>query len=98
MNESRAGRGARFTSPFALLALLGATFLAAPHSLLAMALLVAQIGGYALGAASLAIPAFAAFTGPRLIGFFLLVNAAVMNAWFYHLSGQRSVKWEPTRR
>ena len=89
---------ARFTAPFAIVALLIATVVAAPHSPLAMALLLTQIVGYAIGAASLAIPALASFTIPRLIGFFLLVNAAVMNAWIYHLLGQRAVKWEPTRR
>ena len=47
---------------------------------------------------AIALLLVAALTIPRLIGFFLLVNAAVMNAWFYHLSGQRAVKWEPTRR
>ena len=89
---------ARFTSPFALLALLGASALAAPHSEPALWLLLAQLGGYGLGAASLAIPALTHFAAPRLIGFFMLVNAAVMHAWIYHLSGQRAVKWEPTRR
>jgi len=35
---------------------------------------------------------------PRLAGFFLLVNAAIVVAWFYHLTGKRAVMWQPTQR
>ena len=31
-------------------------------------------------------------------GFFMLVNASMLVAWGYHLSGRRAVVWEPTRR
>ena len=89
---------ARFTSPFALVTLLIASVIAAQESTLATALVIAQGVGYALGAMALMIPAMTHFLVPRLIGFFVLVNAAVMNAWMYHLTGQRAVKWEPTRR
>jgi hypothetical protein len=34
----------------------------------------------------------------RIAGFFLLINASMLVAWAYHLSGQRAVVWTPTRR
>jgi cellulose synthase/poly-beta-1,6-N-acetylglucosamine synthase-like glycosyltransferase len=89
---------ARFTSPFALLILLGSSVAAAPTSPLAAALLVAQGMAYLLGGLSLASPAVARFAPARLGGFFMLVNASMLVAWVYHLTGQRAVVWEPTRR
>lgn len=89
---------ARFTSPFALVVLFGASAAAAPESALAGALWAAQIGGYALGVAALAAPALSSRLLPRLAGFFLLVNASTLVAWGYHLAGRRAVTWEPTRR
>jgi len=89
---------ARFTSPFALLVLLGASAVAAPTSPAAAALLTAQLLAYGLGGLSLAVPAVARFGPARLGGFFMLVNASMLVAWGYHVSGQRVVLWEPTRR
>jgi cellulose synthase/poly-beta-1,6-N-acetylglucosamine synthase-like glycosyltransferase len=89
---------ARFTSPFALVALLVANATAAATSPLARALLAVQLGCYALGAAALRLPWLEAHLFPRLCGFFLLVNAAVLRAWIHHASGERAVLWEPTRR
>jgi cellulose synthase/poly-beta-1,6-N-acetylglucosamine synthase-like glycosyltransferase len=91
-------KAARFTSPFALLALLLASAWAAPASPLAAALLAAQLAAYALGALSLATPAVARLAPARLAGFFLLVNASMLAAWTYHLRGERAVTWEPTKR
>ena len=89
---------ARFTAPFALLALLVASAAAAPSSAPAAALLVAQLAAYALGGLSLVVPAVARIGPARLAGFFMLVNASMLVAWGYHLSGQRAVTWSPTRR
>jgi len=89
---------ARFTAPFALVALLVASALAAPHSWLAALLLFAQVGGYALGTLALAVPAFSRFGPARLISFFLLVNVSMLAAWRHHWSGERAVVWEPTKR
>jgi cellulose synthase/poly-beta-1,6-N-acetylglucosamine synthase-like glycosyltransferase len=89
---------ARFTSPFALLALLAATAAGSNGSVALAVLLWAQLLGYALGAASLAWPALRGGLVPRLAGFFLLVNASMLVAWIYHLSGRRAVTWDPTRR
>lgn len=89
---------ARFTSPFAVLTLLAASTLAAPHSALAAGLLAVQLAGYGLGAAALRLPALERRWLPRLLGFFLMVNAAVLRAWIHHACGERAVLWEPTRR
>jgi cellulose synthase/poly-beta-1,6-N-acetylglucosamine synthase-like glycosyltransferase len=89
---------ARFTAPFALIALLLASAAAARASALGAALLAAQLVAYAAGALSLAVPAFARVAPARLAGFFMLVNASMLVAWGYHLSGQRAVTWDPTRR
>ena len=89
---------ARFTSPFALLVLLLASAAAAPRSLAAASLLALQIAAYGLGGLALASPVVARWFGARLLGFFLLVNASMLVAWAYHLSGRRSVTWQPTRR
>jgi len=89
---------ARFTSPFALLILLAASAAAAPTSTPAALLFAAQIGAYALGGLSLASPSVARFAPARLGGFFMLVNASMLVAWAYHLSGRRAVVWEPTKR
>ncbi len=89
---------ARFSSPFALLGVLAGSALAAAESGVAAALLAAQLLGYGLGALALGMPGVRAWKIPRLAGFFVLVNAAIAVAWFYHLSGRRAVTWQPTRR
>jgi hypothetical protein len=89
---------ARFTVPFALLTLLLASALAARTSSLALALLVAQLIGYAIGSFALLGGAAARALPVRIASFFLLVNASILVAWVYHLSGQRAVVWNPTQR
>jgi cellulose synthase/poly-beta-1,6-N-acetylglucosamine synthase-like glycosyltransferase len=89
---------ARFTSPFALLGMLLASAAAAPASPAAAALLAAQLAAYLVGGLALLSPPVAAWAPARLAGFFILVNASMLVAWGYHLSGRRAVVWEPTRR
>jgi hypothetical protein len=89
---------ARFTSPFALIGLLLGSAVAAPESGLATALLAAQLLMYGVGVLALTLNAVGAWAIPRLMGFFLLVNAAIVVAWGYHLSGRRAVTWQPTKR
>lgn len=89
---------ARFTSPFALLLVLVASALAAPASPSAAVLLGAQLLAYGAGGLALAIPRVGHLMVARLAGFFLLVNASMLVAWAYHLSGRRAVTWRPTRR
>jgi cellulose synthase/poly-beta-1,6-N-acetylglucosamine synthase-like glycosyltransferase len=89
---------ARFTAPFALLALLLASAAAARASGLAAALFGAQLLAYGLGGLSLAVPAVARLAPARLFGFFMLVNASMLVAWGHHWTGRRAVIWDPTRR
>jgi glycosyltransferase involved in cell wall biosynthesis len=89
---------ARFTSPFALLLLLSASFGLAVQGPWGRALLAAQLAAYAGAGLALALPAVARVRPLRLAGFFLLVNAATLVAWLRHLRGARTVVWEPTRR
>jgi cellulose synthase/poly-beta-1,6-N-acetylglucosamine synthase-like glycosyltransferase len=89
---------ARFTSPFALVVLLAASVAASPGSSVASALVLAQLLAYLLGALALLCPLVARSLVARIAGFFMLVNASMIVAWAYHLSGRRAVTWEPTRR
>ncbi len=91
-------KAARFSSPFALAASLAASALLAPESPAAAGLLAAQLAAGALGSAALLWPALGRIRALRLLGFFLLVNAAVLRAWIHHARGERAVLWEPTRR
>jgi cellulose synthase/poly-beta-1,6-N-acetylglucosamine synthase-like glycosyltransferase len=89
---------ARFTSPFALLGVLAGSAFAAAESGFAATLLIAQLLAYALGVAALTVREIGSRSIPRLAGFFVLVNAAIVVAWAYHLSGRRAVTWKPTQR
>jgi cellulose synthase/poly-beta-1,6-N-acetylglucosamine synthase-like glycosyltransferase len=88
----------RFTSPFALLIFLAASAALSVSSPVAGVLLMAQLAAYTLGGLSLVLPSLARFAPARLGGFFMLVNASMLVAWGYHLTGHRAVVWEPTRR
>ena len=88
----------RFTSPVALLILFGAALLGASSSSLLAWLLGIQLIFYAMGVLALISPKIQSALVPRLAGFFILVNASMLVAWMYHLSGRRSVQWQPTQR
>jgi hypothetical protein len=89
---------ARFTAPLALVLLFVASAAAALASGWAALFLAAQLLGYGVGAAALWRPSLQRALVPRLSAFFLLVNASILVAWRYHLSGERAVLWQPTRR
>jgi len=89
---------ARFTSPFALLGLLVASGAGAWESNALLFLFTTQMACYVLAVLALLLPRLSALRPARLAGFFLLVNAAVLVAWAYHVSGRRAVVWQPTRR
>ena len=89
---------ARFTSPFALLTLLVASAVGAMRTPWVAALFLAQVLAYGLGVLGLAIPPVTRLFIPRLVSFFLIVNASIVVAWAYHLSGRRVVAWRPTSR
>jgi len=89
---------ARFTAPFALLALLLLSAAAAPASPTAALLLFAQLAAWGLALAALRLPALQRLLPLRIAAFFLLVNASILVAWFHHWQGERAVVWQPTSR
>lgn len=89
---------ARFTSPFALLALLAASARAAPASGVAAALLALQLLVYGVGGLALVARPLSALFPARIAAFFVLVNASMLVAWGHHLLGRRAVLWQPTKR
>jgi hypothetical protein len=89
---------ARFTSPFALILLLAASGAGALVDPWAAVVFVAQLGAYGLGALALLLPRLRRALIPRMAAFFLIVNASMLVAWSYHLSGRRAIAWRPTRR
>lgn len=89
---------ARFTAPFALIGLLAAAALGASTNLWMAGLFVLQLAAYAIGGLALLQPEQTHFRLARLAGFFMLVNASMLVAWFHYLSGRRAVTWQPTRR
>jgi len=89
---------ARFTSPFALLLVFGASWLAARASVAAAVVFAVQLLLYAFGGLALAFPTARRWFVARVAGFFMLVNASMLVAWWHHLAGRRAVTWEPTRR
>ena len=89
---------ARFTSPFALVVALVASAGLLGSSVLANLLFSGQVAAYAMAGLGLLWPRAASILPVRLAAFFVLVNASMLVAWGYHLSGQRSVQWNPTRR
>jgi glycosyltransferase involved in cell wall biosynthesis len=60
--------------------------------------LVAQIAVYGMGLLALTVARFGRWKPVKLAGYFLLGNAATLMAWFYFLSGEKFVSWQPTQR
>jgi glycosyltransferase involved in cell wall biosynthesis len=60
--------------------------------------MVLQVAVYGAGSLALAVDRFSVWKPVRLAGYFLLGNAATVMAWFYFLSGEKFVSWQPTRR
>jgi glycosyltransferase involved in cell wall biosynthesis len=60
--------------------------------------LLGQITVYAVGLLALTVKSFERWKPVKLAGYFLLGNAATLMAWFYFLSGEKFVSWQPTQR
>lgn len=60
--------------------------------------LVLQGAMYGAGLLALAVRRLWQWKPMRLAGYFLLGNAATLMAWFYFLSGEKFVTWQPTQR
>lgn len=89
---------ARFTAPFALVAVLLTNLALAGSGPIADALLIAQAIAYGAALLGLVWSPSASLLPVRIASFFVLVNASMLVAWGYHLTGQRSVSWTPTAR
>lgn len=89
---------ARFTAPFALIAVLLISLLAAPFDAGIQIFLFLQILAYAMAGLGLAWSPAAEWLPIRLAAFFVLVNASMLVAWRYHFRGERAVLWTPTKR
>ena len=88
----------RWLTPFALLALFAASAFLARNGVFYAAAFVLQVLLYATGALALATGRVRRWKPTRLAGYFLLVNAATVMAWFSYLAGERYVTWQPTER
>jgi cellulose synthase/poly-beta-1,6-N-acetylglucosamine synthase-like glycosyltransferase len=60
--------------------------------------LMLQTGLYGAGMLALAAKSLAGWKPIKMAGYFLLGNAATLMAWFYFLSGEKFVSWQPTQR
>jgi glycosyltransferase involved in cell wall biosynthesis len=88
----------RWLTPSAILLLLISNlFLWATNGFYRMCL-VLQSGIYGAGLLALAASRFSRWKPIKLAGYFLLGNAATLIAWFYFLSGEKFVTWQPTQR
>jgi glycosyltransferase involved in cell wall biosynthesis len=88
----------RWLTPSAILLLtLSNLFLWQTSSFYRMCLAL-QIGIYGAGLLALVADRFSRWKPIRLAGYFLLGNAATLMAWFYFLSGEKFVTWQPTQR
>lgn len=88
----------RWFLPFAFATFLIATAeLARVHPIF-LALLLAQILGYALAALTFVVPATTRFLPLRLLNYLSLSLAASLFAWFRYAMGERYIVWKPTVR
>lgn len=59
---------------------------------------VLQAAAYLLGLLALAADRVLQWKPTKLAGYFVLGTAATLMAWFYFLSGEKFVSWQPTQR
>lgn len=88
----------RWTAPFAMLAALLGSAVAAPGSALFTVLLGLQVAGYAGAAAATVVPWIGATAPGRLLRYFVEVNLSILAAWIRFARGERIVAWTPSRR
>jgi glycosyltransferase involved in cell wall biosynthesis len=88
----------RWLSPSAILFLtISNLFLWRTSSFYRMCLAL-QVGIYGAGLLALVADRFSGWRPIKLAGYFLVGNAATLMAWFYFLSGEKFVTWQPTQR
>ncbi len=88
----------RWLTPFAFLGLFTASAFLARSGVFYAAAFVLQASLYGAGALALATGRARRWKPIRMAGYFLLVNAATVLAWFSYLAGERFVTWQPTER
>ena len=90
----------RWLTPFAAILLLGFVsnlFLWTKGSFYELSL-VSYAAMYTAGLLALATNRSSVWKPIKLAGYFLLGNAATVMAWFYFLSGEKFVSWQPSQR
>ena len=88
----------RWLTPFAMLLLFVSNLFLWTKGLFYQAALVSQAAMYAAGLLALSIDRSSVWKPIKLAGYFLLGNAATLMAWFYFLSGEKFVSWQPSQR
>jgi glycosyltransferase involved in cell wall biosynthesis len=88
----------RWLTPFAILLLLISNLFLWNDSSFYRLCLILQGAIYAAGMLALAADRFSGWKPIKFAGYFLLGNAATLMAWFYFLSGEKFVSWQPTQR
>jgi len=88
----------RWLTPFAILLLMISNLWLWTVNPFYRACLVLQLGVHGTGLLALAADCLAKYKPIKLAGYFLLGNAATLMAWFYFLSGEKFVTWQPTQR
>jgi glycosyltransferase involved in cell wall biosynthesis len=88
----------RWLVPFGMIgALLSGAALAWSHPLYRI-VMAGQVGFYFVALVGWIWKAPARMSIVKLITFFVMVNASILQAWWRYSSGQRLVAWEPSRR
>lgn len=88
----------RWLLPSAMLVLLVFNLLLWRAGLFYQLCLAGQLGLYGVGLLALTAKRFGQWKPMKLAGYFLLGNVATLMAWFYFLSGEKFVSWQPTQR
>ena len=88
----------RWLVPFAILCLFVSNLFLWTNGSFYRICLVLQGAVYGAGSLALAGDRFSEWKPIKLASYFLLGNAATVMAWFYFLSGEKFISWQPTRR
>lgn len=88
----------RWLVPFGLSSLLIANLYLWESGAFYQVTLAMQLIFYGIGMAALLANRFSRFRLFKVVGFFVMGNAATALAWFYFVVGEKFVTWQPSRR
>ena len=88
----------RWLVPFAMLAAFVSNAFLAPLSRWYAILFLIQALFYAVALGGILWKPLLRLPAVKLVSFFLLVNASILQAWIRYWSGERLVAWEPSKR